>query len=138
VIEIVIDASAVLAWCFEDEIDVASRSLLEQTRHAQLFVPSLFHVEVANVLAAAERRGRISGTTRVDFVGFISGLRITVDETTWLRAFSAVMDLAQRERLTAYDAAYQDLAHRLDIPLATRDEALKRAAGRIGVLLAPA
>lgn len=45
-------------------------------------------------------------------------------ETLWL---------ARAERLTTYDAAYLELAMRLGMPLATKDEALAAAARRLGV-----
>ncbi len=49
------------------------------------------------------------------------------------RAFGQILDLARRERLSGYDAAYLELAMRLGIPLATKDDALIQAATRVGV-----
>ena len=47
----------------------------------------------------------------------------------------AVLDLAQRHRLSFYDAAYLELAQREGISLATLDQALARAATAEGVPL---
>jgi predicted nucleic acid-binding protein len=44
-----------------------------------------------------------------------------------------VLDLARAERLTAYDAAYLELAMQLGIPLASKDADLCGAAERLGV-----
>ncbi len=47
--------------------------------------------------------------------------------------FARLSELAARYRLTAYDAAYLDLALRLGLPLATLDADLKKAAQAEGV-----
>jgi predicted nucleic acid-binding protein len=60
-------------------------------------------------------------------------LEIVVDGETSVRAFTRVLDLAREERLTAYNAAYLELAMRLGIPLASKDDALCDAAERLGV-----
>lgn len=57
---LVIDSSAALSWCFEDEASPQSDALFEQVRDQGAIVPGLWHLEVANVLLQAERRGRIT------------------------------------------------------------------------------
>ena len=46
-----------------------------------------------------------------------------------------VLTLARKHRITAYDAAYLELALRLDAPLATLDRALASAAAAEGAPL---
>ncbi len=58
---------------------------------------------------------------------------IEVDEETWSRAFTRILELAREQRLTAYDAAYLELAMRLGVPLASKDSDLCDAAERVGV-----
>jgi predicted nucleic acid-binding protein len=48
-----------------------------------------------------------------------------------------VLELARSERLSAYDASYLELAMRRGVPLATKDDALAKAARRVGVMLLP-
>ena len=60
-------------------------------------------------------------------------IEIVVDEETPSRALGGVLDLARQERLTAYDAAYLELAMRLGVPLASKDGDLCDAAERLGV-----
>jgi len=57
---LVIDSSAVLSWCFEDEATPQSDALFERVRDQGAVVPGLWHLEVANVLLQAEKRGRIA------------------------------------------------------------------------------
>ena len=131
--ELVIDASVALAWCFRDERTEATAKLLERVQTDAAAVPSLWHLEVANVLALAERRRRITPAESTELIALLETLEIVVDEETPSHAFGRVLDLARQERLTAYDAAYLELAMRLGIPLASKDDNLCDAAERVGV-----
>ena len=51
------------------------------------------------------------------------------------RILSVVLDLARTQHLSSYDAAYLELAMREGTPLATMDDDLRTAAGRVGVLV---
>ena len=129
----VIDASVALAWCFGDERTEATASLLERLQTDAAAVPSLWHLEVANGLALAERRGRITPAESAELIALLEMIEIVVDGETSARAFTRVLDLAREERLTAYDAAYLELAMRLGLPLASKDGDLCDAAERLGV-----
>ena len=69
------------------------------------------------------------------FVARLENLAICVDEETSSRALDRILELERQERLTAYDAAYLELAMRLGVPLASKDRDLCQAAERVGVLL---
>lgn len=129
----ILDSSIALCWCFENESTDATRALLERLRAEAAAVPNLWHVEIANVLALAERRRRITAAESAEFIALLEALEINVDEETWSRAFARIFDLAREERLTAYDAAYLELAMRLGVPLASKDGDLCDAAERLGV-----
>jgi predicted nucleic acid-binding protein len=133
VTDIVIDASVALAWCFKDERTEATDRLLERVQTDAATVPILWHLEIANVLALAERRGRITSAESAELIALLETLEIIVDEETPSRAFGRVLDLAREQRLTAYDAAYLDVAMRLGVPLASKDRDLCDAAERLGV-----
>jgi predicted nucleic acid-binding protein len=62
----VLDASIALAWCFADEATPATDALLDRLADEEAIAPALWRIEVANALAMAERRGRLSvaGLTR--------------------------------------------------------------------------
>jgi len=131
--DFVLDASITLAWCFEDEATPVSDIALERLAAETASVPSIWHVEVANVLALAERRRRITLAESAEFIARLENLIIEVDEETWSRAFTRILELAREQRLTAYDAAYLELAMRLGVPLASKDRDLCDAAERVGV-----
>jgi predicted nucleic acid-binding protein len=129
----VLDASATLAWCFEDERTTPAASVLERLRDQEALVPPLWLLELANGLVVAERRGRITRAESTRFLGLVGELPIRIDQTSTLDLASSVMDLARQYDLSAYDAAYLELALRLGQPLATIDERLRSAADRAGV-----
>lgn len=129
----VLDCSMALSWCFENESSDAAYRLLDRLRAGPAAVPSLWHVEVANVLALAERRRRITLAESAEFIALLESLPISVDDETSSRALTRILDLAREERLSAYDAAYLELAMRLGVPLASKDGALCDAAERVGV-----
>lgn len=128
----VLDCSVAVAWCFEDEATPESDALLARLAVEAASVPSLWPLELGNVLAMAERRGRITTARLSDFLASLDDLPIAIDEATSQRALHEVLALARAERLTTYDAAYLELAMRLGVPLATRDRELSRAAAKLG------
>lgn len=134
----VLDASVAIAWCFEDESTAATQALLQSLASAEAVVPPLWHWMVCNALLTAERRGRLDADSAAHFVQLLQRLPIRTDPEATGRAFAATPALARQHALTAYDAAYLELARRLDLPLATRDEGLARAAAQAGVRLLPA
>jgi predicted nucleic acid-binding protein len=133
----VLDCSIAVAWCFEDEASEVSDALLERVRDEGALVPSLWHIELGNVLIQAERRGRVMSadvTTRLELIG---DLPIVTDDETPLRALHEIITLARAEKLTTYDAAYLQLAIRRGLPLATKDKSLRNAGIKTGVKIIP-
>jgi predicted nucleic acid-binding protein len=96
-------------------------------------VPAHWSLEVANVLAIAERRQRIRADDSTAFLELLTELAIEVDGQTTSRAFHDILTLARRHKLTAYDAAYLELAVRHQIPLASLDQELCQVAVSLGV-----
>jgi predicted nucleic acid-binding protein len=128
----VLDCSIAVAWCFEDEATPETDALLARLADETAAVPSLWPLEMGNVLTMAERRGRITTARLADFLASLDDLSITIDEATTSRALREILALARAERLTTYDAAYLELAMRLGVPLATRDRHLATASARLG------
>jgi predicted nucleic acid-binding protein len=109
---LVIDSSAALSWCFEDESSPESDILFERVRDRGAIVPGLWHLEVANVLLQAENRGRITVGDVAMRLELIAKLPITTDIETTVRAWREILALARAEGLTTYDATYLELAMR--------------------------
>ena len=131
----VVDNSVALAWCFEDEQTQTAMDLLDRVAETGAFAPSLWPLEALNGLLMAERRGRVDATRRQRLAGFLRALPVTLDMETADHAWTATVRLAERHRLSVYDAAYLELAQRRKLPLATLDEDLIKAAKALGMTL---
>jgi predicted nucleic acid-binding protein len=131
----VIDSSVTLTWCFEDEQTAASLALLEQVVQNGAVAPTVWPLEVLNALVMAERRKRVDAAQRQRLTGFLRDLPIAFDAETAAQAWSATVQLAERHRLTVYEAAYLELAQRRGLPLASLDNELRAAAEAVGVAL---
>jgi predicted nucleic acid-binding protein len=136
-VSVVLDSSVTLAWLYGDERTEAILSLLDDVAQHGAVVPALWHLEVANGLQVAVRRGRIDDTFRVEALADLAQLDISVDDETHIHAWSATAVLASLTGLTVYDAAYLELAQRRRFPLATLDAALIRVADANGVKVLP-
>lgn len=130
---LVLDPSLALGWYFEDERTVATDAILHLVVEDGAVVPSLWRLEIANALQMAIRRKRIDAAFRDAALVELGLLAITVDGETDVHAWTVILGLSDRFRLTVYDAAYLELARRRKLPLATRDQAMGAAARECGV-----
>lgn len=132
----VLDCSVTAAWCFEDECDEYAEAMLDRLVKGEGLAPALWPLEMANVLLVAERRARLTRAQAERLAELLRELPIAIDAGTAERAMGGTLALARDQRLSAYDAAYLELAMREGVPLATRDRSLRAAAKRCGVPLA--
>lgn len=131
----VVDASVAMAWCFLDEATTATRTLYQELSKATLTVPAWWTIELSNVLYLAEKKGRIPTDRVAEFILFVNGLQLEIDSLPPEHAFSHLLPLCRSHGLTSYDAIYLELAERRNLPLATLDEPLRKAAKKMGVKL---
>lgn len=132
---LVLDSSVALAWVYADETTTAVNAVFAQIIERSAWVPALWRLEIANVLEMGVRRGRHDAAFRDATLADLSLLPITPDTDTERQAWGATLRLAERHRLTLYDAAYLKLAQRRGLPLATLDVELRKAGKIEGVTL---
>jgi len=130
----VLDVSACMPWCCEDEAPPASEQLLQRAalRHP-LHVPSIWPWEMVNALRIAVRRKRITSEKAAGFLSLLPDFDFRVAEPPEITDLPRLNAIAERHQLTAYDTAYLDLARRLGLPIATLDDDLMKAAIVAGV-----
>lgn len=131
---LVVDASIALAWGLPDETSDYADAVLAVVEREGLRVPNLWPREVANGLAIAYRRKRITSADENAFLTALSYLVIDIEESP--DAVNLIRDgtaASMRYGLTAYDAAYVDLAEREKLTLATLDKPMREAAERFGI-----
>lgn len=126
--DFVIDNSVVMAWCFKDEISRYSDHILDSLEVSTGFVPSIWPLEVSNVLLSAERKKRISEAGSSRFIALLAELPIIVEQESPERMIKEIFALARKHKLSSYDASYLDLAMRKGLPIATLDKNLLAAA----------
>jgi predicted nucleic acid-binding protein len=130
---LVLDASLALAWVLPDEGSGRAVSVLSRVAEQGAIVPEVWPLEVANVLVVAVRRGRLGRVDVQRAVQALLALPIEVDQETHRHALGAVLDLAIAQELSAYDAAYLELARRRGLPVATLDARLSQACVAAGI-----
>ena len=131
----VLDGSVTMAWFFKDEMNDYADSVRDSLDHARAVVPSLWGLEVANTVLMGERRKRSTQAQAATWLGFLGALPIETDDETSTRAWGDTLNVARAQILSAYDAAYLELAMRRGLPLATLDAKLRAAASAVGVPL---
>ncbi len=126
-----LDASVSAAWLLPEEATAFTEALLSATAAVEVWMPALWMLEICNLLINAQRRQRISPPKCIELLAAAQALRLRVDREPV--ALATLDALAERHRLSAYDAACLELALRLKLPLATLDAALLAAMTQAGV-----
>jgi predicted nucleic acid-binding protein len=135
--DFVVDCSVALAWYLEDEQNAYTESVLHRLTTQKPIVPDLFFLEATNALLAAQHRSRITSTQVDEFLATLNALPFIIDHGCSRGFLFDILSLARTHKLSAYDAAYLELARREHLPLATQDAALTKAAkaARVKLLL---
>jgi len=134
----VLDASVALLWLVPQTnvsgVDYAESTLMALTG-SQALVPSLWALEVSNVVAKVESKSIVTEAESQRFIAVLGELNVVTDHATAAHALGDTLNLARRYWLSAYDAAYLELALRTGLPLATLDAGLAKAATAAGVTI---
>jgi predicted nucleic acid-binding protein len=127
----VLDNSVMCGWFLDNHASAYTDSIIELLRDDRAVVPALWELQVANVLRTACLRQRMTAEAAQRVIAQIASLPIEVDR----HAVPAreLLALSLRFGLSTYDAAFLELALRLQLPIATSDAALRSAAMAAGV-----
>lgn len=126
----VIDASVTMPWFFPDEATPFTEGLLDALGAQPIWAPALWVLECTNVLQSAQRRQRIDADRRAQIAGELGELPVRVDHEAL--NFVSLDRLAASHGLSAYDAAYLELALRRSLTLVSLDARLIAAARALG------
>lgn len=126
----VLDASVAIAWVVPTQATPYTRRIRLQAKREPYHVPAIFAAEVTNVLVTLERRGILTERGAEAAADVLGRLNPIVHESSL--DVSALRNLANRFRLTAYDASYLALALELRLPIACGDRPLKAALDAAG------
>lgn len=134
----VLDASVALLWlapATNPGGTARAIAILEALKASQAVVPSLFHLEIANVITKLEAKEAVTEADAQRYIAILGRINIVTDQATAAQALGETLNLARRHKLSAYDAAYLELALRMGVPLASLDADLIKAAANAGVVI---
>lgn len=134
----VLDNSVTMRWCFKDGAPASlayANRVLDSLKKQYALVPSLWHLELVNVLITNQKEGVLAAAESAAFINRLDGLPIKTDATAISSVRPSIMDLSRRFGLTAYDSAYLELAMREGVGLATLDSELRKATRKAGAKL---
>lgn len=135
---LVLDNSVAMLWLLPQSnpagVPVADKALAE-LQAGRGHVPSLWALGAANVIAKSQRLDKVTQAQASEFISLLDALDLDVDDATAQHALHETLELARQFCLSAYDAAYLELALRRGLPLATLDAKLQGAARAAGVSL---
>jgi predicted nucleic acid-binding protein len=136
----VLDASVAVSWCFPGdptEDTAYTRRILSMFAVRDAVVPEIWPFEIANTLFVSfTKRKRITEPQIKEYLERLTALPIRVEPGD-LWANVRLESRARRWNLSAYDAAYLELALRKHVPLATTDDDLMKVAQAEGIELLP-
>lgn len=124
----VIDASFFASLFLPDEASGKATAQVENLKAGEAQAPALLQIEVSNILIMAHRRRRITGVERNQISDAFDQFPIIFHPAHTAHQRAIVLALADKHKLSAYDATYLELALRLDMPLLTLDKNLLKAA----------
>ena len=134
---IVIDASVSMSWGMPDEQNDYADRTLEIIKIHGIVIPPIWRIEMLNALLRNERKRRISPAAVDDFLISCEDLPIEIDGKSIEDAADEIHRLGRQYELSAYDAAYLELAIRRNLPLATSDDDLRIVCKKNGILFNP-
>ena len=127
----VVDTSAVIAWFIQDQATAYTNRLRERARREALHAPVMLPLEVVNVVWQLQKRRRLSARQADEII--VKATRLKIHVHAEMIPMQTLLGIARNYDLAAYDASFIELAQRLGLPLAAKDEMLLAAARRAGV-----
>ena len=134
----VLDASVTIRWALRDGSPadrVYADRVLDSFHAASALVPALWYTETIHVLRGYEEAGKMGEAALAAFVYWLGQLPIQLDLASPAATQLAVAATSRQFNLSGYDAQYLELAGRRNLPIATLDRDLRRAAKKAGIAL---
>ena len=129
---VVVDASVAMGWLLRSQSGRLSDAVEKLIISDGGWVPAHFGLEIARTLRRFERHGELTSDAVDQAFAELSKLHLTQDSPGSFGNIHTAVLLARKHALRVADAAYLELAIRLDLPLATRDRKLATAAADAG------
>lgn len=133
---IVIDASLVVAWLLEESAPEAS-SIFETLPDDIATVPCHWALEISNALRSHLKAGELTADDFLVIMEDLDKLHVRIEQPPHPDEIGPLVQFSVEHGLTAYDAAYVQLALRHQAVLATLDKNMRRAAQKLAIPVLP-
>jgi predicted nucleic acid-binding protein len=134
---IVLDASLIVNWLISGQDIPGAPEMVDLLAADRITVPAHWPVEISNVLRTHIRGGRLTVDSMHDIFARLDMLNVIVEPAVPLDEVGSLANFAITHNLTAYDAAYVQLAFQRRAILATLDRAMRAAALPLDIPLLP-
>lgn len=135
---IVVDASLFVAWILNEPDHGPAEQIWDLLASDTLFVPCRWPDEVASSLLKAVKSGRIAASELDAIQERIATFDYGFAEPTTIDSITELTRGANSASLSVYDMTYLVAARDHGVPLATVDQAMRRAAAAMNIRLLPA
>jgi predicted nucleic acid-binding protein len=130
----VLDASFCASCILPDEKTVQLEKIfLEVIADAEVYVPQIWWCEMANIFRNNVKRGRLDWDSVFELNQCLLNYAFLTDSSMGGAYTEKLLELAKIYDLTAYDAAYLELALRRRATVGTLDDKLKTACSKAGL-----
>ena len=129
----VVDCSFAAALVLPDKSSLRVQAFFLEQAEAELWVPALWWYELANVFTVAERRRVLMRADVENAISLYRHLTFRTDEAAGMERVRSLCEITRAYGLSAYDAAYLELAIRQGTSIATLDRQLLDAANKSGI-----
>jgi len=124
--EILIDACALMAIIVkEPERDL----IIQMTQNAVMVSPNMVPYEIANALTKMMKKKIIEKERMINAFNYFKRIPIRTIDVDIEKA----LDIAWEYKIYAYDACYLESAKRMNLPLLTFDETMKKVGKELGI-----
>lgn len=130
---LVVDASFIAAAIFDEEHTAFTQRVLAD--NLDLTAPDLISWELTNIAWKKVRRGHIQEQDLKGFTSLVRAFDIVLVESSAAASVGESAQAALERGLTAYDAAYFQLARDRGLRLGTADKGLSDAAVAAGLVV---
>ncbi len=129
----VVDNSVAMAWTYPKQANEYTEKLLDVGSHGLLHTAFIWPAEFANATVTLVNRGLLIEGDASEVLAMANDFGFIVDKP---QSPESLYTVSREFGLSAYDAAYLELAIRLNLPLATRDKGLRQAAEKLNLYFA--
>ncbi len=135
---IVVDASVILAWLLDENAPEAPASIFDTLADEIVAVPCHWPLEIGNALRSQLKTGRLTAQDFLKVMDDLDMLHVRVDPPLHPDEIGPLVKFSVDHSLTAYDAAYVQLALRQHATLVTLDKNMRNAAQALNIPVLPA